>query len=232
MTRSIRRHNLVGKIFGRLLVVSFLENRKGSAFWLCVCSCGNNSTVSTSQLNQGTISCGCYRAEMVRLAIKKYNRYDLSGNYGVGYTDKGFMFYFDKEDYDKIKDYCWYMLDSNEYVTTTKGNKKLKLHSFIMNILDQTPIDHKNHDVFDNRKENLRICTPSQNEQNKKIQKHTSRYKGVFFDKYHKKWKAQIEINGKHIFIGYFNIEEDAALAYNNAAIKYFKEFAYLNIIE
>lgn len=231
----IRRNNLLGKRFGRLLVIDFSEIKNSrQAYWICQCDCGNKTISSANSLRRGAAtSCGCYRIERVIESVKKYNQYDISGNFGIGYTDKGFKFYFDLEDYEKIKSYCWYMKFENDYVSAYSKEKNILFHNLVINVPNGFVIDHKFHNNFDNRKENLRIATNSQNGQNKKVQKHTSKYKGVFFDKYHKKWRAQIQIeNNQHVFIGYFDNERDAAIAYNNAAIKYFGEFAYLNIIE
>lgn len=97
-------------------------------------------------------------------------------------------------------------------------------------------IDHINNNTFDNRKINLRICTNNENQRNRrKLSKASSKYKGVCFAKYTKKWQASIEIrmDGKrnNIYLGQYYDEKDAAKAYNDAAIKYFGEFAKLNTI-
>ena len=55
--------------------------------------------------------------------FKKYNTYDLSGEYGIGYTSKGEEFWFDLNDYNKIKDYCWYY-NSNGYLCSQNANCK------------------------------------------------------------------------------------------------------------
>ena len=80
--------------------------------WECLCDCGNIVNVAGSALKNGnTKSCGCYKREMDKkiygIQNKKYNTYDLSGEYGIGYTEDSTIFYFDLEDYDKIKDYYW-----------------------------------------------------------------------------------------------------------------------------
>lgn len=108
--------------------------------------------------------------------------------------------------------------------------KKFYLHRLIMNPRPDEYIDHINGDGLDNRKCNLRICTNSQNNANKGKQKNNkSGYKGVSWDKTRNKWKADIMVNKKTIYLGRFNVINDAARAYNNAAVKYFGEFARLN---
>ena len=107
--------DLTGQKFGRWTVLERVANDKyGNAMWLCECSCDNKTTsvVSGHSLRLGlSRSCGCARAESCSKVItkynketkKKYNTYDLSGEYGIGYTSNGEEFYFDLEDYQKIK---------------------------------------------------------------------------------------------------------------------------------
>jgi hypothetical protein len=93
--------------------------------------------------------------------------------------------------------------------------------------------DHTNHDGRDNRKINLRICTNNENLRNRpKNCNNTSGFKGVSWHKRDKKWTAQIQVNFRLKFLGYFNDRVEAAKVYNRAAIKYFGEFANLNKIK
>lgn len=88
-------------------------------------------------------------------------------------------------------------------------------------------IDHKNRDRLDNRSENLRVATDSQNAANKTIKPNASKYRGVY--KNYDKWVAQISINDKVKHLGRYNTPREAALAYNEAAIQAYGEFAVLN---
>lgn len=88
-------------------------------------------------------------------------------------------------------------------------------------------LDHVNGDGFDNRIENLREATNSQNMGNRKINKNTkSKFKGVSYFKLNGKYVARIQINGKRITLGYFDEESDAYSAYCKAADKHFGEYA------
>jgi hypothetical protein len=91
-------------------------------------------------------------------------------------------------------------------------------------------IDHINNVRDDNRIENLREATHSQNSRNISSRKgSTSKYLGVSWDKRSDKWLAQIQVDGKTKHLGYFTVEEDAARAYDRAAIKHFGIYANLN---
>lgn len=88
-------------------------------------------------------------------------------------------------------------------------------------------IDHINGDKYDNRIANLRQCSQAENNRNaRKLAKATSKYKGVYFYKASCIWRAQIKINGRQIYLGQFDSEEDAHAAYCAAAKKYHGEFA------
>jgi len=98
--------------------------------------------------------------------------------------------------------------------------------------------DHKDHDTLNNRRNNLRIATHSQNMANRSSHKNsTSKFLGVSIEthkrgnKIFKYWHAVISKDRKITFFGHFKTEELAALAYNEAAIKLHGEFANLNVI-
>lgn len=116
---------------------------------------------------------------------KKFNKYDLTSfDYGIGITSNGDEFIFDKEDYEKIKDICWYK-DTTGYYRGQYPNsiRKASLHRIIMNANNTDTIDHINHNLNDNRKSNLRICTRSQNSKNSmKKKSNKSGCPGVWFD--------------------------------------------------
>lgn len=95
---------------------------------------------------------------------------------------------------------------------------------------DKRVVDHIDHNQANNQRNNLRICTQSQNRANSRKQKEaSSKYKGVSYKKATKKWRAQIGINGKKVHLGDFIDELDAAAAYDTAALEHFGEFALTN---
>lgn len=135
----------------------------------------------------------------------------------------------DNEDFDKVKDINWRLIAGKYAGNDTVGN----MHRYIMDCPNGLVVDHKNHDTLDNRRENLRVATYAQNIMNTHSSKgSSSEYKGVCWDKSKGKWAVHIGFNYKKIFIGYFDEEKEAALAYNKRAQELFGEFAKLNIIK
>lgn len=113
------------------------------------------------------------------------------------------------------------------------GNGKRRtiyMHRAILDASSCDDIDHRNGKGLDNQRENLRLCTASQNNANaKKRSKCTSKYKGVSWDK--NKWKVNIYMHGKRTYLGRFDNEILAAIAYNEAAPAHHGEFARLNML-
>lgn len=141
----------------------------------------------------------------------------------------------DDEDFERVNQIKWFASKSHNkfyashHISSINGKRKaILMHRFILGI-DQE-IDHINNDSLDNRKENMRICTHSENLRNKKIYKNNkSGYKGVYFEPSTNKYRTVIRLNKKNIHIGRFNTASEAGFAYNLAALHYFKEFARLN---
>lgn len=146
----------------------------------------------------------------------------------------------DKKDYGKVKQYRWCVAKSLNvsYVATSTINKQgkrttLRLHQLIMKSQKGQIIDHINRNGLDNRKMNLRFCTPQQNCWNSKKRNGKSLYKGVCWRKDRNKWRVYLNIDKyKRKYIGSFDNQEAAAIAYNKACLFYRKEFARINLIQ
>ena len=227
--------NLVGKTFGRITVLArapdyITPKGQHKTRWYCKCSCGNENVfpVMATHLKTGhTTSCGCVYEEnlqQIRKDRKKYNRYDLSGEYGIGYTtNTNEEFYFDLEDYDKIKQYAWmsHKTKENSYYIASTSNH-IYIHRLIMDCPDDFVVDHKNHNTFDNRKSNLRTSTVSENEVNSK------RCCGAGIKRTPSgKYSATIIFNNERTHLGEFNTKEEALSARTVAEKNIFKEYRY-----
>lgn len=124
-------------------------------------------------------------------------------------------------------------LTKNGYREIRYKNRRYYEHRiaffFINNYLPDF-IDHVDRDKSNNKINNLRECNKSQNEQNKEVRSNnTSGYRGVSYKKRNFKFASRINLNGKEIFLGYFEKAEDAAKTYDKKATELFGEFAYLN---
>ena len=94
-------------------------------------------------------------------------------------------------------------------------------------------VDHIDHDKLNNSIGNMRWCTRSENNRNtnKRSGTMSSTYKGVCWHANKCKWIAYINADDKRKHLGYFDNEVQAAVAYNNAAINHYVEFACLNVV-
>ncbi|EJR71449.1 hypothetical protein IK7_06221 [Bacillus cereus VD156] len=135
----------------------------------------------------------------------------------------------DDEDYERCMD-CMWLMRNEGIVSNSEG---FALRRFILKISNHDcVILHKNNNKLDFRKENLSIGTLLQSKHKARGHKNTSsKYKGVSFDKRREKWISVITNNGKTMYLGRYDNEDDAALAYNKAAIEMFGGHAYQNVI-
>lgn len=107
---------------------------------------------------------------------------------------------------------------------------KVHMHRLVANVSDDTMPDHINGNTLDNRRQNLRQATNKQNSRNqRKSRANTSGFKGVTLHRETGKWRAQIRIDGKMRHLGLFDEAREAAIAYNEAAIAHYGEFARIN---
>ena len=235
------REDLTDRTFGRLTVKYQTEDyvdSKGKhyACWLCECECKKQTIVRQSDLKRNkSLSCGCLNREimsvMMQELMKKYNDYEIQEDYVIMYTQKGEPFYVDLEDFWRVRDICWHINDDG-YVAGKYKKKIVLLHRFVMNCPDNILVDHIHgkKSRIDNRKENLRIATRSQNNTNVGLRKNnTSGTSGICFKKEFNKWCARISYNKKRIHLGYFENYNDAVKARKEAEEKYFGEWSYDN---
>lgn len=149
----------------------------------------------------------------------------------------GGHFLIDRVEWERLQHLPWRLLvyGNTKIVMRQIGHRKtvknIAIYHDILRIRPsrKTPVDHINGDRLDNRKINLRICTPSQNSMNRAPNRgKLIPYKGVH-QKYKNGFFARIFVGGEQIIIGPYSNPEEAALAYDAAASKHFGEFAWLN---
>ena len=148
---------------------------------------------------------------------------------------RGYETIVDAKDYGWLNQWSWYYAHGYAVRTVYDENGKshqLRMHRLIINTPDGMDTDHINGDKLDNRRQNLRPATRSQNVANTFVEKqNNSGYKGVSWKKSNNKWVAQIRVDNVVKHIGLFDSKEEAGRAYNKEATRYFGEYAYLNKI-
>jgi len=139
-------------------------------------------------------------------------------------TTPGFMALVDDEDYERVMQYRWRVKADRKkkrhlfYAQTGDSRKgtNISLHRYIMATPKGMDTDHLNGIPLDCRKGNMRICTRRENLQNLHIQT-ASEYPGVSWHKRLMKWRADIRIDGQLKYLGLYENELDAAIAYRDA---------------
>lgn len=137
----------------------------------------------------------------------------------------------DDEDYELLMKFKWRAITSGVY-GHFYANTTIKMHRFILDAPKGYVVDHINGDTLDNRKQNLRICTHAQNQQNTGSRGGSSKYKGVCFKKAQGKWQGQFRGNGVKYYCGLFDTEEAAARAVDKKRREICGEFASQNLDE
>ena len=146
----------------------------------------------------------------------------------------------DDEDYLTLSKFKWCAAKNRNNWYAVRGlwcdgkTKVVFMHRIILSMEADQLCDHVDGNGLNNTRSNLRLANRNENCRNRvKYTKGVSKFKGVFLDKkaLTNRWRTRITVNNKKIHIGCFETEEAAAIAYNNAAIKYHGAFAKLNNI-
>ena len=137
----------------------------------------------------------------------------------------------DEQDYEELSKHKWYLIDGFAARTIKKDEKRttIYMHRVIMDAPMGVSVYHINHNKLDNQRENLRLVKGSARMHRRPSVKHSSKYRGVYWCKDKRKWIAEIKVYKKQIRLGRFEIEKDAAIAYDEAARKYYGTLARTN---
>jgi hypothetical protein len=156
------------------------------------------------------------------------SRLEVVGGYAFLLGSKGSVAVMDAEDLPLLEGRENFTEGNGGYFQHTDNSTGVttKLQNLILPTPEGYLVDHINGDILDNRKENLRVATPQQNNMNRRPR---NTYKGITWDRSRNKWNASIQLAGKSINLGRFKDPVEAAKAYDQAAWEYFGEFAYLN---
>lgn len=212
--------DIIGQKFGKWEVLEYAGRMYGLSFrgYRCRCECGNESVIPRDCLLRGlSKSCG----HCIEPWIEK-----MDGYYRY-HCVTGTTFLFSPEDYDLVNSRKWTMNLDGYAVTTDTQERLIRL---IMNAKEDEYVDHISMDTTDNRRENLRICSWSDNNCNKVLQSNNiSGYKGVSYHRASGKYMACLWKDKIHHYGGLHATPEEAARAYDDLAREYHGEYARLN---
>jgi AP2 domain/HNH endonuclease len=157
---------------------------------------------------------------------------------------KGYVAIVDDEDYVGLMQFKWHaqvdqrgrLVYAHRWDRKADGRREnVSMHRQILGLGPREMADHVNGNGLDNRRENLRACTNQQNQRNReKVRtsingRPSSPYKGVRWNPNRNRWVGEIKVDGRSVFLGHHRSEEDAARAYDAAALQHFGDFARLN---
>lgn len=204
-----------GDVFGRLTVAK----RVGSTRYLCKCVCGKEKIITAGNLRSGDIkSCGCLKDENIR--NPKTHGMSRSGANRAWAAMKA------RCDNKKHKSYAYYGGAGVTYDDDWKNFLNFyrdmgdRPHGGTLDRIDSSKGYCKN---------NCRWATQAEQTRNRrKLGGWSSKYKGVWMVATNR-WESSLCFNGQHFYLGSFSVEEEAARAYDDAARRYFGEFACLN---
>lgn len=142
---------------------------------------------------------------------------------------RGLVALVDDEDVACLDGYRWCVMGDERrglYAVTTQHRAQY-MHRLIMKPPAGFEVDHISRDSLDNRRANLRICTRAENMRNRSYTRKSPGLRGTAA--HGNKYRAQITVNRKQLYLGLFETEAAAGQAYDRAAVEHFGEFAILN---
>lgn len=230
--------DIIGRKYGRLVVVGYAGFERHHARWRCVCECGTERTVMAQKLRKGlTKSCGCMKAELsaARLREKGFSA-KVDDTFLVQHLsvdrETGRVIVARPFGRRGVGDILDFSSRDGRYrvVRIGRGNRWLA-HRIVWSLTyGEWPsqlIDHRDRDGTNNRIMNLRSANKSQNNANSKS-RGESGVKGVTRLS-SGRFCARITESGRTKYLGSFDTQKEAADAYTAASLQSFGEFARLS---
>lgn len=195
--------DITGQKFGRLTAKNYESGK-----WHCDCECGGKSFTQGKKLRSGhSRSCGCLSTERIA-KLNRVNRYlgvCECGDHAFAELTRGYVGLLSPEDKHLFEQYSWNAHRNPRGAWSVTGTYAKKLHRVALGkAAEGKAIDHKDGNPFDNRRQNIRICSQAENCRNTKLRttRKYSVFKGVTKCNAKRKWVAQISANKKHVFRG------------------------------
>lgn len=200
--------DIVGEKYGMLTVVKKTEKRdpNKNVIYLCKCDCGEYVEVSSRHLrrkDKPKRDCGCNSRKKAILSRECKNTFKIEGDITYMYDVDGNECMIDTEDLDRVKEFYW--RKQNYWVYTTTG---VTLHRFLMGNPSNMHVDHVHHNKNDNRKSQLRVCTPQQNQFNKKPKPRKYDLPTGVYKTPYGKYRATIRTKGVKKYKNFNTLEE------------------------
>ena len=192
--------------------------------WRCNCECGNETISNGYSIRTGgTLSCGCWHLKAIAENGKKNRKGNvldtISFDYGIGWTSNTNQeFYFDLDDEDIVRKHTWGACTDHYGYTRVETNVKIdgkyRRKSLAQILTGKDDIDHEDRNPFNNRRYNLKERNRSVQCINQKLKSNnTSGVTGVYWDKIHECWIANMKKDGKDILRNYYHNFKDAVIA-------------------
>ena len=233
--------DITGQKYGKFTVLYYDEEKskeKGRSYWVCQCECGTIKSVQLNELRSGsTISCGCHARDI----HTRRNRIEFDSElncYRCYFFESDGYCLFDIEDLDVVQQFCWSLDAATGYIRSSywtiddKRSIHVLMHRIIMGKyynIDGMFIDHKNHNTTDNRKCNLRVCTPAENQRNMRSVQTNTGERGISLESEpgrKKRYRLTIKYQGKK-YRWRFETLEEAVIFRDNFYLEHPDEFRY-----